>query len=236
MDNKEISLSLARAEGLRMLVGFSNGAEFSLRLLMVLFMSEGLEGPVVARGYYLNSMMVNYSDSECQGYMLLAASSSGDEQDLSQIPVVSEFFEVFSKDILEFPPREIEFAIELIPGAGLILIAPYRMSSLELAELKGAPVLLVNKKDDGMRLCVDYRVFRSFLDKFVVVFIDDIREDVKFLGACGELKGNSLNPAKDETLTEWGRPTSVMEVISFLRLADFYRRFIKDSCKLHCPD
>ncbi|XP_016185978.1 uncharacterized protein LOC107627666 [Arachis ipaensis] len=90
------------------------------------FMSKGSEGQVVANGYYLNSLMVNCSESECSGFILLATSVSEDEKILNQIPVVNEFLEVFLEGITEFPPsQKIEFAIELVPRAGLISIAPY---------------------------------------------------------------------------------------------------------------
>ncbi|XP_020961322.1 uncharacterized protein LOC110263835 [Arachis ipaensis] len=203
----------------------------------VYFMLEGTEGPIVVNNYYLNSMMVNCSGAECQGIFLLAAGVSGDDQNLEQIPVVCEFSEVFPDDVDEFPPkREVEFDIDLAHGAGPISSAPYRMSPLEMAELKsqledmlgknfirpsvslwGAPVLLgagVFSKIDLRSRChqirvrdedipktafrtryghyeytmmsfgltnaqaifMDYmnRIFHPYLDKFVVLFIDDI--------------------------------------------------------------
>jgi len=49
---------------------------------------------------------------------------------------VQEFLEVF-QEVPELPPdREIEFAIELVPGTAPISRAPYRMALAELAELK----------------------------------------------------------------------------------------------------
>ncbi|XLU29618.1 hypothetical protein S245_065684, partial [Arachis hypogaea] len=167
----------------------------------VYFMPEDTEGPVVVNNYYLNSMMVNCSGAECQGILLLAAGVSGDDQDLEQIPVVCEFPEVFPDDIDEFPPkREVEFAIDLVPGAGPISSAPYRMSLLEMAELKsqledllgknfirpsvspwGAPVLLVKKKDGSMRLCVDYRQLNKVTvkNKYPLPRIDDLMDQLQ---------------------------------------------------------
>ena len=53
---------------------------------------------------------------------------------------------MFPDDINEFPPnREVEFEIELVPGAGPISITPYRMSPLEMAELKAQLEELLGK-------------------------------------------------------------------------------------------
>ncbi|XP_061363296.1 uncharacterized protein LOC133306915 [Gastrolobium bilobum] len=70
-------------------------------------------------------------------FMLIAGLVGASEIPLMNIPVVKEFEDVFPDDITTFPPeREVEFSIELILGTGPISIAPYRMSPLELVELK----------------------------------------------------------------------------------------------------
>ena len=99
------------------------------------------------------------------------------ESSLEEIPVVCEYADVFSDDLPGMPPdRDIEFVIELQPGTTPISKRPYRMPPKELAELKiqlqelldkgfirpsvspwGCPALFVKKKDDSLRLCVDYR-------------------------------------------------------------------------------
>jgi hypothetical protein len=90
--------------------------------------------------------------------------------------VVHEFPNVFPEDLPGMPPdRDMEFTIELQPGTSLISRRPYKMTPKELAELKvqlkelldkgyihlssspwGCPTLFVKKKDQSLRLCVNY--------------------------------------------------------------------------------
>jgi hypothetical protein len=89
-----------------------------------------------------------------------------DAAELSKVPVVCEYPDVFPEELPGMPPdREIEFVIELAPGTTPIYKKPYRMAPTELAELKkqikelmekgyvrpssspwGSPVLFAKKK------------------------------------------------------------------------------------------
>ena len=72
-----------------------------------------------------------------QGYILLFSMEGKKEIDLTNLPVVSEFPEVFPDDVPGLPPeREIEFSVDLLLGTSPISMAPYQMSLAELIELK----------------------------------------------------------------------------------------------------
>ena len=67
---------------------------------------------------------------------------------LTEIPIVCEFLDVFPDELPGLAPdRDIEFAIELIPGTPPISRKPYRMPPNELAELK---VQLQGLMDKGL--------------------------------------------------------------------------------------
>ncbi|XP_027905716.1 uncharacterized protein LOC114165258 [Vigna unguiculata] len=69
------------------------------------------------------------------------------EEQISRISVVDEYADVFPDEIPELPPsRDIDFSIDLIPGAGPVSVAPYRMAPAELAELKNQIEDLLEKK------------------------------------------------------------------------------------------
>jgi hypothetical protein len=97
-------------------------------------------------------------------------------QNLEDIPVACEFSDIFLEDLPGMPPdRYVEFIIELQPDTAPISRQPYKMTPKELAELKvqlnelldkgyirptslpwGCLALFVMKKDQSLRLCVDY--------------------------------------------------------------------------------
>ncbi|GJR93707.1 hypothetical protein Tco_0265881 [Tanacetum coccineum] len=59
-----------------------------------------------------------------------------DEKRLEDIPVVREFLEVFPEDLPGLPlVRQVEFQIDLIPGATPVARTPYRLAPLEMQEL-----------------------------------------------------------------------------------------------------
>jgi hypothetical protein len=285
-----------------------------------------------------------------------------------------EFRDVFPEELPKrLPPqREIDHKIDLVEGSLPVSRPTYRMSPVELDELKkqldealangqirpskspfDAPVLFVKKKDGSMRMCIDYRglnkitiknkyplpridelfdrllgakyfskidlrsgyhqlriypedihktafntryghfewlvlpfgltnapasfmalmqeIFQPFLDKFVIVFLDDIliysktlaehkthlcqvlttlrqhqlyakwekceliKQNVSFLGHIVSEKGVEMEKGKIQAIVDWPELQSAEDVRSFLGLAGYYRKFIKDFSKITAP-
>nr|GEY36115.1 putative reverse transcriptase domain-containing protein [Tanacetum cinerariifolium] len=58
------------------------------------------------------------------------------ERRLEDVPVICEFSDVFPEDLPRLlPPRQVEFEIELVPGAAPVARAPYRLAPSEMEEL-----------------------------------------------------------------------------------------------------
>nr|GEU54020.1 hypothetical protein [Tanacetum cinerariifolium] len=71
----------------------------------------------------------------CEGFLATIHDTTSDVPSIHDQPIVSEFPDVFPDELPGIPPvREVEFSIELIPGAEPISKAPYRMAPIELKE------------------------------------------------------------------------------------------------------
>ncbi|GJS97122.1 putative reverse transcriptase domain-containing protein [Tanacetum coccineum] len=278
------------------------------------------------------------------------AEDKSEEKRLEDVPIIQDFPEVFPEDLSGIPPvRQVEFQIDLVPGAGPVARAPYRLASSEMKELSdqlhelfdkgfirpssspwGAPVLFVKKKDASFQMCIDYRelnkltvknryplpriddlfdqlqgssvyskldlrsgyhqlrvreedilktafrtrydhyefqvmpfgltnapavfmdlmnrVCKPYLDKFVIVFIDDIliylkskqehEEHLKLILELlkkEEFQGIHVDPAKIESIKDWASLKTPTKIRQFLDLAGYYRRFIEGFLKVAKP-
>ncbi|GJW98436.1 putative reverse transcriptase domain-containing protein [Tanacetum coccineum] len=214
-----------------------------------------------------------------------------------------DFPKVFPEDLLGIPSaRQVEFQIDLIPGAAPVARAPYRLAPSEMKEMSdqlkelsdkgfikpnslpwGAPVLIADlfdqlqgssiyskidlrlgyhqlrvREEDILKTAFRTRyghyefqvmsfgltnapavfmylmnqVCKPYLDKFVIVFIDDIliystrkqehEEHLKLILELlkkEEFQGIHVDPAKIESIKDWESPKSPTEIRQFLGLA-----------------
>ena len=69
----------------------------------------------------------------CVGFLAYIVDTHVEEVRLEDIPVVRDFSDVFPDDLPGLPPeRDIEFAIDLVPGTTPISLPPYRWLKLNL--------------------------------------------------------------------------------------------------------
>ncbi|GKB37382.1 putative reverse transcriptase domain-containing protein [Tanacetum coccineum] len=142
-----------------------------------------------------------YISRGCQVFMIQVMEKKSDEKKLEDIPVVKEFPDVFPEDLPGLPPvRQVEFQIDLIPGAAPVARTPYRLAPSEMQELSnqlqeltdrgfirpstspwGAPILFVKKKDGSFRMCIDYRELNKLTikNRYPLPRIDDLFDQLQ---------------------------------------------------------
>ncbi|KAJ0695640.1 putative nucleotidyltransferase, Ribonuclease H [Helianthus annuus] len=137
----------------------------------------------------------------CVAFLAHVVDKKDEEPKLEDIPVVKEFPDVFPEDLPGLPPqRQVEFRIDLVPGASPVAKEPYRLAPSEMQELStqlqelldkgfirpsfspwGAPVLFVKKKDGTLRMCIDYRELNKLTikNRYPLPRIDDLFDQLQ---------------------------------------------------------
>ncbi|GKC76693.1 reverse transcriptase domain-containing protein [Tanacetum coccineum] len=95
---------------------------------------------------------------------------------LEDVPVLQDFPEAFPDDLPRLPPpQQVKFRIELVQGAAPVARAPYRLEPSEMKDLFDQLKEMLSSAPHKRRGYSDHRVPNpSYIDKFVIVFIDDI--------------------------------------------------------------
>ena len=145
----------------------------------------------------------------CETFLAVILDSKRGQVDVEKISVVREFSDVFPKELPGIPlEREVDLAIETVPGTIPMYRAPYKMAPTDLKELKsqlqelldkgfiqpnvsswGAPVLFVEKKDGTLRMCIDYRKINKVTvkNKYPLPRIKDLFDQLKGAGVFSKI-------------------------------------------------
>ena len=82
----------------------------------------------------------------CETFLVVILDSKRGQVDVEKIPVVREFLDVFLEELPGIPlEREVDLAIEIVPGTVPVSRVPYRMAPTELKELKSQLEELLDK-------------------------------------------------------------------------------------------
>ncbi|GJR50938.1 putative reverse transcriptase domain-containing protein [Tanacetum coccineum] len=134
-----------------------------------------------------------YIDQGCQVFLIQMTKEEKAEtleRQIEDVPIVRDFLEVFPEDFPGLPPtRQVEFHIELIPGAAPVTLRPIIVLCTTAMKESSARNSIYSRIEDlkgkvihQLRLTNAPAVFwihepcvaNPYLDKFVIVFIDDI--------------------------------------------------------------
>ncbi|GJT77606.1 putative reverse transcriptase domain-containing protein [Tanacetum coccineum] len=166
-----------------------------------------------------------YVEQGCHLFLAHVTENKSKEKRMEDVPVIRDFPEVFPEELPGLPPlRQVEFQIDLVPGAAPVARAPYRLAPSEMRELLvqlqellkkgfihpssspwGAPVLFVKKKDGSFRMCIDYHELNKLTvkNRYPLPRIDDLFDQLQDEAIKSRVA--PMMPTKKNKKYEWGK-------------------------------
>ncbi|GKB06668.1 putative reverse transcriptase domain-containing protein, partial [Tanacetum coccineum] len=202
-----------------------------------------------------------YIEKGCQLFLAQVTvkenKDKSEEKRLEDVPTVRDFPEVFPEDLPGLPPtRQVEFQIDLVPGAAPVARAPYRLAPSEMEELStqlqelsdkgfirpssspwGAPVLFVKKKDGSFRMCIDYRELNKLTvkNRYPLLRINDLSK-IDLRSGYHQLRVRNEDIPKTEFRTRYGHyefqtkeehDVHLRLILELLKKEELYAKFSK---------
>nr|GFA84980.1 hypothetical protein [Tanacetum cinerariifolium] len=187
---------------------------------------------------------IKFIERSSQLFVAHVTEKEPQEKRIEDVPVIRYYPKVFPDDLPGLPPpRQVEFRIDLVPGTAPVARAPYQLAPSEMKELakqlqeeedipitafrtwyghyefRVIPFGLTNAPAVFMDLM--NRVCKPYLDKFVIVFVDDIlihskdkEEHEKHLKTILELfksEGIHVDPTNIAAIKNWATPKTPTE-------------------------
>ncbi|GJY90565.1 putative reverse transcriptase domain-containing protein [Tanacetum coccineum] len=184
----------------------------------------------------------------------MKAEDKSEEKRLEDVPIERNFLEVFPEDLPGLPQtQQVEFQIDLVPGDAPIARFLYRLAPSKMQELSNQLTRYGHYEFQVMPFGLTYapaifmdrmnRVYKPCLDKFMIVFIDNILIYSRNKEEHEESHKQILEVLKKEELyvkfskCEFWLPKVqfLSHVINSEGLARYYRRFIKGFSKIAKP-
>ncbi|GJT52557.1 putative reverse transcriptase domain-containing protein [Tanacetum coccineum] len=142
--------------------------------------------------------------------------------------------------------RQVEFQIDLVPGAAPVARAPYRLAPSEMKELSEqlqelsdksfirpssspweASILFVKKKDESFRMCIDYRELNKLTvkNRYPLLRIDDLFDQLQGSSVYSKIDLRSIPILRDpyeEAAQDicWSRPPPFPDKLGIFVLAE----------------
>nr|GEY74463.1 putative reverse transcriptase domain-containing protein [Tanacetum cinerariifolium] len=169
-----------------------------------------------------------YIENGCELFLAQVTKQESKLKRLEDVLVIQDFPKVFPEELYRLlPPRQVEFRIDLIPGAASVALfmdlmnrvcKPY-LDKFMIVFINDILIYSKNKKEHGEHLKTILKLLRREKLYAKLSKCDFWLDSVQFLGHVIDISEVYVDPAKIKSIKNWTAPTTPMEVRQFLGLA-----------------